>query len=159
MALRNAWAGEDERRLHAVFVDALLAEQPMAAHGQTVIGREDDDRILALLELGLHGLGYTVITAASGSDALRYLDGPGAAEPDIIVSDMVMPDVGGRELIEKLRRGSRNIPAILMSGFADGIDGESVAAQPRVRFLQKPFSTDKLAVTIRELLGETSVSP
>jgi len=99
--------------------------------------------------------GYVVLEARNGREALALLDRPNHGV-HLVVTDVVMPDIGGVELAERLGRTHPDIRIVYMSGYT-----ESDKLQPGVRnspypFLQKPFSPDSLALRIREALDRAA---
>src|SRR5262245_19633849 len=100
---------------------------------------------------GLRERGYTVLEARNGAEALALV-GENLASIDLVVSDVVMPEVGGRELAARLALLDPALPVLYMSGYT----GEDVVQRglmdPGAPFQQKPFSPDGLARTVRELL-------
>jgi CheY-like chemotaxis protein len=96
--------------------------------------------------------GYRVLTAGSGQKALEILSG-GKAKVDLVVTDLVMPGMGGRELVERIRQLLPNVKILCTSGYAQPTD-----EQARKRYLQKPFtSAELLAKVKRALISEPSV--
>lgn len=98
--------------------------------------------------------GYAVTTASNAGEALPLVEERGLL-PDLVLVDLVMPLVGGKELIERLRRSHPDQRAIYMSGHAEAPmipDGLGDASTP---FLQKPFSSDELERKVREVLENT----
>jgi two-component system, cell cycle sensor histidine kinase and response regulator CckA len=118
---------------------------------ETILLVEDEVGIRELASTFLHGRGYKVLTAIDGNDALRIAEG----HEDLIhllVTDIVMPNVGGNELAKRLRQVRPQIKVLFMSGYPDhpALPGESVGTQATV--LQKPFSLDMLGHKVRDLL-------
>jgi DNA-binding NtrC family response regulator len=105
-----------------------------------------------MLEASLLRLGYRVHTAG-GIEAAVEAAGKLPAAPDLLISDMVLPDGGGRALAARLQQRYPNLKVLLMSGYPDedllarGIQGEGPS------FLQKPFALSILATKVDELLA------
>jgi CheY-like chemotaxis protein len=103
-----------------------------------------------LRELGaeaLHRLGYRVLCAGNGLEALAISDQhPGRI--DVVVTDLVMPRMGGLELIEKLQRKRSSFGVIFMSGYTDAAVLKGVKLARDTILLHKPFSTELLARSI-----------
>jgi two-component system, cell cycle sensor histidine kinase and response regulator CckA len=111
---------------------------------------EDDDAVRAITERALRRLGYTVITAATGDDALELCTGGHCV--DLVLTDVVMPGISGYELARELRRRRPDIAVILMSGYsADHVLGND-ADIPADTILEKPFSPDTLGRAVRQRL-------
>jgi PAS domain S-box-containing protein len=118
---------------------------------ETVLVVEDQDEVRNLVEEILRMQGYHVLKASSGDEALRLCRA--AKKPiDLLLTDMVMPGLSGRELAERMREISPGIKVLLMSGYAEegtlppGETGRGLV------FIQKPFSAVTLAQKVREVL-------
>ena len=124
--------------------------EPPPRGSETVLIVEDQDAVRTLTRRILERQGYRVIEARTGAEALRVFE-ERQAEIDLVVSDVIMPEMGGRELVAKLGAVRRGVRVLLMSGFVDdaqlpSVEGESVA------FLPKPFAPDVLLAKVREVL-------
>jgi two-component system, cell cycle sensor histidine kinase and response regulator CckA len=117
-------------------------------HAQTIVVVDDQDDVRSLITLMLRRKGYSVIDAANGPDAIRIIEAhPGPI--DLLVADVVMPGIGGRELYEYLSGRHPRMKALFVSGYNDQIfQTENVQAA----FLAKPFMLDTLARKVREIL-------
>jgi len=120
--------------------------------GELVMIVEDDPAILDVAREGVRDLGYRVVTASDGVEALELHDALGE-EVVLVVSDMVMPDVGGLELARRLRdRGARS-KVLLMTGYPLERDAGGRLTEGIVDWLQKPFTMDRLAAAITRVLA------
>ena len=120
---------------------------------ETILLVEDEVGIRELASDFLSGRGYTVLTAMDGTEALRIAEG----HEDLIhvlVTDIVMPNVGGKELAQRLRQVRPQIKVLFMSGYPDhpALAGADIGVQTTV--LQKPFSLDALGHKVRGLLDQ-----
>jgi two-component system cell cycle sensor histidine kinase/response regulator CckA len=120
---------------------------------ETVLLVEDQDGIRELVGEFLRRNGYTVLLAVDGDEALRVA----AAHGDVInllLTDVLMPNIGGRELAERLTQVRPQMRVLFMSGYPEhaALGGESMG--PPAAVLQKPFSMDNLARKIRSLFDE-----
>ncbi|MCH7627028.1 MAG: response regulator [Chloroflexi bacterium] len=104
----------------------------------------------------LRDLGYEVYEAANGDEALRLLESPDAVSVDLVLTDIIMPLMGGVGLMEKLGHISPNVPVVLTSGYADNESLPQGILQPTVDFLRKPFTPVDLAKKIRSVLDKES---
>ena len=111
---------------------------------------EDQDAVRNSLRAILARFGYTVLEARDGRAALEL----SRAHPpvDLVITDVVMPHMGGRELAEHLTAARPTLPVIFMSGYAEDLPADARDG-PRRAFLQKPFAPDALLRTMRDLLA------
>jgi CheY-like chemotaxis protein len=126
---------------------AAVAREAAAAAGETVLVAEDEPLVRTLVAGALREQGYTVLEAGDGVEALAIADAtPGLA---LLVTDVVMPSMDGRELAARLRDRVPGIPALFVAGYTDGAleDGE-----PATAFLPKPFMSAELMAAVRTLL-------
>ncbi|MCI0436622.1 MAG: PAS domain S-box protein [Gemmatimonadetes bacterium] len=118
---------------------------------RVVLVVEDEDPVRALVCRVLTRNGYTVLEAASGQDALdraRSYDG----HIDLLISDVVMPEIGGHELARTLTAVRPDTQVILMSGYADDIRIRGGDVPGGTTILDKPFTPDQLTRKVREIL-------
>lgn len=121
-------------------------------HGQTVLLAEDDEGVADVLELQLASLGYTVHRAPSG-EAATLLVSSGAVKPDLVLTDVMMPGMGGFKLAETLRAARPDLPVIYMTGLSNYAVAERAARVPHTAYLPKPFELSNLADRVADLLG------
>jgi DNA-binding NtrC family response regulator len=118
---------------------------------ETVILVEDEGAILELGQIILEGLGYTVVAARTPAEALRV-----AAEHsgpiDLLITDVVMPEMNGRELAEQLSTARPRMRRLYMSGYTSDIISHRGVLDEGVNFIQKPFSMRGLAEKVRAAL-------
>jgi two-component system cell cycle sensor histidine kinase/response regulator CckA len=119
---------------------------------------EDDPAVRHVVAHGLEMEGYRVCTAANGHEALeRYHER--AAEIDLVVTDLVMPELGGIALGERLREAGASIPILYVSGYHQDLENHGSGKLPLSGgFLLKPFSPQTLAGAIRRALAAHLVS-
>ena len=103
----------------------------------------------------LRSLGYEVIEAASGDDAQRFIAQQGAGRIDLLLTDMVMPQMSGRHFADWLRITSPETRVIFASGYLEESLGPSGKTDPEMFFLAKPFNSEQLAEKIREALDQS----
>jgi signal transduction histidine kinase len=118
---------------------------------ETVLLAEDDESLRALGARVLSGLGYNVLVARTGSEALRIV-----AEHNglihLIATDVVMPEMNGSQLVEKVLEARPEIRVLFMSGYTDDEVMRRGVIDGQTAFLQKPFTPDLLAHKVREVL-------
>ena len=118
---------------------------------ETVLVVEDDDLVRDLAVRILEGRGYKVLEAAGAEEALRVWETYG--EPvHLVLTDVVMPRMSGKELVEMLRKGRPGLKALYMSGYTDNAVLRHGILEEGIEFIQKPFSVDGLARKVREVL-------
>jgi two-component system cell cycle sensor histidine kinase/response regulator CckA len=122
-------------------------------HGETVLVTEDDATILKMIGKILENLGYTVITANSPADAVRIAR-ERSESIDLLLSDIIMPGMNGRDLAERIHAIHPKIKCLFMSGYAASIIEAQGGLQAGIRLIQKPFSIKRLAAEVRSTLGE-----
>ena len=112
---------------------------------------EDTAAVRAVVREVLERYGYTVIEAASGREAAQ-LAGRRPGSIDLLVTDVVMPELSGRDLARELRASRPQLKVLYMSGYTDDAVLRQGMLEPGAEFLQKPFRPDDLARRIRDLL-------
>jgi CheY-like chemotaxis protein len=112
----------------------------------TILVVEDQEQVRRMLEKILGRLGYRIVTAGGGDEALRQVAELGSA-PDLLITDVVMPGLNGRDLYRHLRVQFPMLPVLFISGYVpdmDGVQGEVLA---------KPFNPAELAAKVKQLLA------
>jgi two-component system cell cycle sensor histidine kinase/response regulator CckA len=123
----------------------------MTGTSVTILVVENGDILRPLLVEILRREGYTVLEAKNGEEALTLWDRH-AGMIDVVVTDMVMPNMSGKELVERLRSLKPEVKVIYMSGYASSILSTGNKFGSDVIFLQKPFRPAELNQTVREIL-------
>ncbi|MGQ9699417.1 MAG: PAS domain S-box protein, partial [Armatimonadota bacterium] len=125
---------------------------PDLAGDETVLLVEDEDAVRSLLKGVLASYGYTVLDASNGSEALdvaaKY-QGP----IHVVVTDVVMPEMGGRALTEKLVQQRPDVKVVFMSGYTGDAIAHHGVLDEGVEFLQKPFPLEAVAAKIRSVMS------
>ncbi|MBI2918669.1 MAG: response regulator [Chloroflexi bacterium] len=116
---------------------------------ETILVAEDEPAVRTLATSVLRQLGYSVLEAGNGADALRLLEDLEGETVHVLLTDVVMPHMGGKELAQKVASSRPNTRVLFMSGYAPIDRG---AVEPGITFLQKPFTRRELACKVRELL-------
>jgi two-component system cell cycle sensor histidine kinase/response regulator CckA len=131
---------------------APAASRPAVARGsETILIVEDEAAVLALSRRALEKQGYTVLAAASPADALRLVERHGGTI-HLLLTDVVMPGMSGRDLAEQLAARRAGIRVLYMSGYPGDAIAQGGALAPGSAFLSKPFTPDGLAHKVRDVL-------
>jgi two-component system, cell cycle sensor histidine kinase and response regulator CckA len=137
--------------------EAVVDPAPvMAASGREKILVAEDDRLVRLgISHFLNSAGYQVAEAGTGAEAMDQMR---TLRPDLLLADLVMPDMGGLELIANARKVHPRLAVLVMSGCADEEKVDAITAQ-RIAFLEKPFSYDDLSRSIRSVFEASRSVP
>lgn len=127
------------------------AEEEMPRGTETILLVDDEDMIWDLVIGMLQELGYTVILAGNGREAVEtYSSNPGMI--DLVIMDMVMPEMNGREAFERLHACDPQVRVLLSSGYVSEEDAHYVMEAGALGFLRKPYRLRELAKMVRKLL-------
>ena len=113
---------------------------------ETVLVVDDESLMLTMADTILTEFGYKVLTANGGQKALAILS-RGDTNVDIVVTDLVMPGMGGRELVERIRQLAPTIKILCTSGYVMPADKQTGTA-----YLQKPFTSHELLAKVKQVL-------
>jgi CheY-like chemotaxis protein len=120
---------------------------------ETILVVEDEDNVRRMVVAMLKSHGYEVIQACHGSEALRIFEEPGI-DIHLILTDVVMPGISGRELVERLKKTGNSFKVLYMSGYTDDVITHHGVLEEGVHLISKPFSTFDLLKKIRLVLNE-----
>ncbi|MBV9074929.1 MAG: DUF4118 domain-containing protein [Acidobacteria bacterium] len=131
-----------------------LQQLPLNAGSGTILLAEDEATLREAICETLTALGYRVKQARDGSEALALLQ-QNVGDIDLLLTDAVMPNMGGLDLIERLQTSQTPIKTILMSGYTNSVSTETLTPHLNrgLIFLQKPFAQDELAKAVRRALA------
>jgi len=120
---------------------------------ETILIVEDDDALRKLAREILEPQGYSILEAQNGIEALKVSEEHGD-QIHLMITDAVMPQIGGRELEERLRPLRPDLKVIYMSGYTDNAILHHGVLSPEIEFLQKPISSEALKRKVREVLDQ-----
>jgi PAS domain S-box-containing protein len=132
-------------------------EAPEGSDGGRVLLVEDDPLVRSMARRSLVEAGFEVLEAANGQEALALI----ASEPrplDAVLTDLAMPEVGGRRLAQRLREDHPDLPVVFMSGYTDDEVTRRGLLEAGVPFLEKPLSPGALVRKMRQVLGASRKS-
>jgi len=121
--------------------------------GETILLVEDEVSLRRLAVRGLTKQGYTVLEAATAEEALTILDRH-LQDVALIVTDVVMPGINGRQLADRVRALRADIKVLYTSGYTTDMVVKTGVEQAQVAFLQKPYAPRALVEKVRLVLGE-----
>ncbi len=124
---------------------------PIRGGQETIILVEDEPLILNMAKLMLERLGYRVLAASTPGDAM-HLTKAHCGEIRLLIADVIMPEMNGRDLAERLASLCPKMACLFMSGYSGEVIAHHGILEEGVHFIQKPFSTPALAAKVREVL-------
>ncbi|MGD9971946.1 MAG: response regulator [Desulfatirhabdiaceae bacterium] len=128
--------------------------EPAPGGAETILLVEDEPAILTMTRMMLERKGYTVLTACTSGEAMTVAkDHEG--DIHLLMTDIIMPEMNGRDLATNLLILYPNIKLLFMSGYTANIIADQGVLDADVNFIQKPFSSADLAVRLRAVLDET----
>ena len=125
--------------------------QPATGNQETILVVEDEERVRSMTVEALRTLGYRVVSAAGGEQALGMLDG-GGQPLHMLFTDMVMPGMSGRALADRIKALQPHVKVLYTTGYTGDAVAGNGAFDHKGAFLAKPFTVDQLAVKIRATL-------
>jgi two-component system, cell cycle sensor histidine kinase and response regulator CckA len=159
----NVYSEPGEGSTFRIYLPRYVAEEQetkepcaaVAAHtgSETVLLVEDEKVLLDLAERLLNELGYTVLAADTPGEALRLAEEHGDVI-HLLVSDVIMPEMNGRELWRQLRALRPGLKALFASGYTANVIAHHGVLDEGVQFISKPFSREALAAALRQALSD-----
>lgn len=128
--------------------------QEHALEGRTILLAEDEDAIRSLVVRLLRRHGFQVLAARHGKEALELAE-QHAGDIDLLLTDVVMPHMGGFELVERFREIRPDAKVVMMSGYTQGNVIPRGVADGTTPFIQKPFETQQLMRTVQRALDDS----
>jgi signal transduction histidine kinase/CheY-like chemotaxis protein len=125
---------------------------------ETILLVEDEEAILMMTKMMLERLGYTVLTASGPNEAISIVEASDINSIHLLMTDVVMPEMNGRDLSKKLLSMHPGLKCLFMSGYTANVIAHHGVLDTWVRFINKPFSRQDLATKVREVLDEVKGS-
>ena len=125
---------------------------PKTRSAATVLVVEDEPAVRGLIRLTLEPLGYTVLEAADGYEALQLIE-QRHSEIHLLLTDVIMPLMNGQELATSLESILPGTKVLYMSGYTDEVLAFHDIAKPEIDFIQKPFTPSELAEKVEMMLS------
>lgn len=139
-------------------VDPLPQAEPPPTSQRTILVVDDEDIVRALVSRSLRDGGYRVLQVSHGAAAIGLLETE-AAGVDLVICDLVMPVLGGREVSDWMKEHCPGLPLLFMSGYPRAYLEANHLFDPSVPMLRKPFLPSRLLESVEELLALRPVSP
>jgi CheY-like chemotaxis protein len=130
-----------------------LDRRRLPGGSETLLLVEDEAAVRSSARRLLERQGYHVLEARHGADALRIVEESGRPI-DLVVTDLVMPEMGGKELAERLRAHRPGLKILFMSGYTEKSIAAGGIMPPHTGFVEKPFTVEQLMRRLREILDE-----
>jgi PAS domain S-box-containing protein len=131
---------------------------PRGSHETTILVVEDEDAVRQISARTLESLGYNVLSSCDGVEALSVYDRhPGRV--DLVLMDLVMPNMGGRELLDALRERDPDLKVIVMSGYPLDVNLEEILSGNHIEWLPKPLRLGDLAACVHAILDGQGQGP
>ncbi len=150
---RHIPVAKPEPTAEEIAAKALLAATPardLTGQGKILLV-EDEDPVRAFAERALASRGYTVFAASNAAEAIAFME-ENLADIELIVSDVVMPEMDGPTLLKELKKLKPEVRVIFMSGYAEEAFRKSLDPNVVFSFLPKPFSLKQLAETVKTVM-------
>jgi len=132
--------------------DASPASIAEPGGGETIMIVDDNPDFLKVMTISLRKLGYNIITARSGSEAVEIL-AAGDSEIDLVILDVIMKGLSGSETFYRLRKLKPDLLVILCTGYSHNSITEKLLSSGASGFIQKPFNIENLTMKIRGVLA------
>jgi CheY-like chemotaxis protein len=130
----------------------LFKRGPLPRGTETLLVVEDEPSVRHLARRVLEAQGYTVLSASNGQDALHAVRDHKGSPIQLVITDVIMPMMGGKVMAEWLKTSHPDLKILFTSGYTDDAITNNGALQPGVTFLAKPYTPATLARKVREML-------
>jgi DNA-binding NtrC family response regulator len=137
--------------------DMPATDAPDMRGSETVLLVDDNEELRRVVKRMLVRAGYNVVEAANGTAAIAHLDrNPNV---DLVLSDVMMPELGGRGVLDAIRQRHRGVRVLFMSGHNYDTAIRGMAKRGDLSFIEKPFTADQLLKRLREVVNEPQGVP
>ncbi|HUD46345.1 MAG TPA: response regulator [Candidatus Baltobacteraceae bacterium] len=131
----------------------MISRGPLPRGIETLLVVEDEPSVRHLARNVLETQGYTVLSASNGQDALHIARNHHGPPIQLVITDIIMPLMGGKVMAEWLKTSYPNLKILFTSGYTDDVVSNNGTLQPGVEFLAKPYTPSTLARKVRDMLG------
>lgn len=131
--------------------EEATSRQEWLTGSETILVVDDEEHVIEVMEEVLKAMGYTVIVARNGKEAVKVFKKE-KSKIDLVILDMIMPGIGGGETFDRLKDLDPDIKVILSSGYSIGGTAKEIMEKGCKAFIQKPFSVAELSRKVREVL-------
>jgi CheY-like chemotaxis protein len=136
-------------------IQETVTESPVGG-SEKILLVEDEKAVRNLVRYALTRQGYTVLDASDPLEAMSLFESH-SSDIDMLLTDVVMPGMNGRELVDKMHTTNPNLKILYMSGYNEDIIAHHGVLDEHTCFIQKPFSNKELADKVRRVLDNTLV--
>ena len=139
------------RLMDEVQEETIVEIAPLEFHPATVLLVEDDDMVRRMTDAILRKIGYSVVLAESPMEALAVFEKE-ASSIDLVITDVIMPQMSGTELVAKISKIKPEVRVLFMSGYTENVIVRQGVLKEGIHFVQKPFSMKDFARKVREAI-------
>ncbi|GAB6183640.1 response regulator [Thermodesulfovibrio hydrogeniphilus] len=125
--------------------------EELAGGGETVLLVEDEPAILDMITIMLQSMGYNVIAAGNPKEAIK-LAKERKGKIDLVITDVIMPEMNGRDLVDRIKSLYPDIKCLFMSGYPADVISKQGILEKGMHFIEKPFSLDDFSAKLKEIL-------
>ena len=129
----------------------MISRMENATRNETLLVVEDDDSVRTFTVRMLTTLGYNVLSAVDGQKGLELFKSE-ASRINMVITDMIMPNMTGKQFVEAVRQINKDIKIMFVSGYSPDDTEDGMSLDRNVAFFQKPYTRDQLSKKIRDVL-------
>jgi CheY-like chemotaxis protein len=142
-----------------VKIETAVEPEPPGAGTGTILVVDDEEIVRVTTRASLRRAGFAVLTADGGEQAIRILLNPASPQVSLVVLDMGMPDMNGRQVMQRIRELGIEVPVMICSGYSEAEVFREFSGLDIAGFAQKPFTSRQIAAKVSGILrtpGEPS---